>query len=244
MQFYIYEHWRPDKNECFYVGKGKRYKGKTTFGKSYRAYEMIFGRNRFHKVVVAKLTIRGFCVDVRIIFETNSEEEVYAKEIERIAYWRSAGIHLTNIADGGGRNSGWKDPPEILEQKRQRMLGKQFRLGAVLSEETKKKISVAHTGKTYSDEYKAAMVVACTGEKNGFFGKTHTPETRAKVAAANRGRVWSEESKAKLSATLKSLPHKKRTKTWTHTEETKVKMRIAAAKRWQDKKARDATRST
>ena len=21
--FYVYEHWRPDKNVCFYVGKGK-----------------------------------------------------------------------------------------------------------------------------------------------------------------------------------------------------------------------------
>lgn len=42
-----------------------------------------------------------------------------------------------------------------------------------------------------------------TGEKNAFFGRTHSPETRAKIAAAARartGRKHSPETKAKIGA--------------------------------------------
>lgn len=36
-------------------------------------------------------------------------------------------------------------------------------------------------GTTHSDEYKAKMSIACSGEKNGMFGKKHSEETRQKI---------------------------------------------------------------
>ena len=44
-KFYVYEHWRPDRGECFYVGKGH----------GRRAYDMRRGRNRWHKFMQEKL---------------------------------------------------------------------------------------------------------------------------------------------------------------------------------------------
>ena len=235
--FYIYEHWRPDKNECFYVGKGKRYGDKP-----YRAYQMSKGRNRHHKAIVAKLKIRDLCVDVRFIFETDNEEEAYSKEIERIAYWRATGVNLTNLADGGGRNSGWKQSQERRKRNSELKRGNTYRLGAVLSEETKQKIARAHTGKKLTISHIEAMSIAASGERNGFFGKKHTAETGAKVASANKSRIWSDESRAKLSASLKRRPpRQKGVVTWTHSEETRENYRIAALKRWQKKREQNAT---
>ena len=39
-RFYVYEHWRPDRDECFYVGKGKG-------GRA----NVMYGRNRHHEAV-------------------------------------------------------------------------------------------------------------------------------------------------------------------------------------------------
>lgn len=30
--FYVYEHWRPDKDVCFYVGKGSKGRARTFIG--------------------------------------------------------------------------------------------------------------------------------------------------------------------------------------------------------------------
>ena len=56
--FYVYEHWRPDTNVCFYVGKGK----------GNRAWAMN-RRNKHHKSVQSKLTSLGLSVYVKIIIE-------------------------------------------------------------------------------------------------------------------------------------------------------------------------------
>ena len=63
------------------------------------------------------------------------------------------------------------------------------------SEDVKKKMSKAHTGKILSEEHKKKMSTAVTGIKNPFFGKRHSEENLKKM----RGRKVSEESKKKMS---------------------------------------------
>jgi hypothetical protein len=220
--FYVYEHWRPDKNECFYVGKGKVYAGKP-----YRAYSMSKRRNRHHRAIVDKLREAGLQPEVRIVFNTDVEDEAFAREIERIALWRRLGVALANSADGGGRNSGWKLSDERKRLVAESKKGNTYRLGAVLSEETRQKISAAHMGKKYSQEYKDAMSIACAGQRNGFFGKTHDEETRRKVAESNRRRTGKPRSKPSVR--------------WTHTEESKKRFSIAAKKRWAEWRAKNAS---
>lgn len=101
--FYVYEHWRPDKDICFWVGKGHKR----------RAYE--FKRNKHYDKVVAKLKQLGMCVEVRMVDSGLLEAEAHQLEVERIAFWRSQGIKLTNATDGGEGVSGYKHSKKTLE---------------------------------------------------------------------------------------------------------------------------------
>jgi hypothetical protein len=64
--------------------------------------------------------------------------------------------------------------------------------GYVFSEETKKKLSEAHKGKTHSEESKRKM-----SEVNK--GKTLSEEHKRKISEAKKGKTFSEESKRKMS---------------------------------------------
>jgi len=102
--FYVYEHWRTDRKECFYVGKGK----------GSRAYAMS-RRNKHHQAIVAKLRRTGYAVEVKIVASGLSEEQSYSIEIERIAFWKDAGADLANISIGG--DGGFSGVPRPQEQK-------------------------------------------------------------------------------------------------------------------------------
>ncbi len=107
MEFYVYEHWRTDKNECFYVGKGQIYKGKP-----WRARDMSY-RNNIHKSITAQLRALHIQPEVRIIFSSSSEREAYDKEISTIKMWRESGNPLlANLTNGGSGYSGWKHTDE------------------------------------------------------------------------------------------------------------------------------------
>lgn len=94
-KFYVYEHWRTDRDECFYVGKGM----------GSRAYKMNC-RNRHHKAIQAKVIREGCAIEVRIVASALTEEEAFTLEIERIAFWRSKNIDLANLTNGGEGPSG------------------------------------------------------------------------------------------------------------------------------------------
>jgi hypothetical protein len=93
MHFYIYEHWRPDLDIPFYVGKGT---GRRAQCMSYR--------NQRHRQVQAELAALGLCVEVRLVCGGLSSDEAFKIEATQIAFWRASGLSLTNIASGGGRS--------------------------------------------------------------------------------------------------------------------------------------------
>lgn len=82
--------------------------------------------------------------------------------------------------------------------------------GKTLSEETRTKLSIANSGKTFSEEHKANLSVAQ-------IGRHHSEKTKAKISAAKSGHFVSEETRRKISIgnTGKTL-----------SEETKVKLSI------------------
>ena len=94
---YVYEHWRPDKDLPFYVGKG-------CGRRAYRLRDK--RRNRHHLNIVNYLASVGLCVEVRLVAGGLTDDAAFALEKERIAFWRESGIDLTNQNDGGdgGRN--------------------------------------------------------------------------------------------------------------------------------------------
>jgi len=207
--FYVYEHWRPDRDEPFYVGKGRG-------GRA----NMMARRNPHHKAIQAKLHRLGFAVEVRIVASDLSEQEAFDLEKQRILMYSTNGIDLANMTTGGEGSAGHVGPSgenhhmygrpspmrgkKMTDEQRHRlsiaMKGKKTRLGAVLSEETKRKIADAHKGKSSpmrgipkSEEHKAKISVSVSkaqmGNKNHFYGRKHTDETKAKISATKRSKV-------------------------------------------------------
>ena len=187
--YYVYEHWRLDRDECFYVGKGR----------GGRAYKMR-DRNRFHTAITQKLQREGYAIDVKIVAFGLTEDEAFSLEKERISFWRAYGADLANATNGGDGVSGLKMSEEARLKMRNAKLGKKQspeniakriapligrkqpreavekavakRIGKQLSEAHRKKISESHKGKMVSDA------------------------ARKSLSLANKGKPWSEARRA------------------------------------------------
>lgn len=198
MEYYVYEHWRPDTNTCFYVGKGK----------NKRAWDMKNMRNCHHKAIVSKLISMGLSVDVRIIVKNISSETAINLEIDRIAFY---GIeNLSNMTYGGeglslpsnevrkkiseSQIKRFKDP-EQLRLASERSKGripynkgkKSEELGLKKwnhSSETIQKLKEFAKKRGVSQKCREAQKIAVTGKKRAPFSE----ETIAKMKIAARER--------------------------------------------------------
>jgi len=183
-RFCVYEHWRPDKNVCFYVGKGT----------SRRAGCVARKENLHHTHVVEKLKSLGLQVEIRIFSRDLTERDALALEVERIAHWRSITCDLVNYTNGGEGASGAKCSDVTKEKLRLANVGKK------LSEETKEKISKALKRvdrsnwpiRTLSSEHKAKI-------SEGGKGRNVSEETRSKISAAQKGKFRPELIGRKIS---------------------------------------------
>jgi G:T-mismatch repair DNA endonuclease (very short patch repair protein) len=64
--------------------------------------------------------------------------------------------------------------------------------GKLMSEETKKKLSKAMTGKTYTSEINSKK--GRSGEDNGFYGKSHSRKTKEKISENRKGKCTSKDN--------------------------------------------------
>lgn len=173
--FYVYEHWRPDKDVCFWVGKG--YGGRSHSRRN---------RNNYYNNIVAKLTRLGMCLEVRLVASGLNEKAALKLEIERIAFWRSVGIKLANMTNGGEGVAG------LIHSVKSRRLMSESHKGQKVSHsaETRRKIG-------------AANAIALRGRKNPehskrMRGRKLTEEHKAAISQGNMGRIFSDETKEKI----------------------------------------------
>lgn len=204
MIFYVYEHWRLDRDECFYVGKGK----------GYRAYERK-GRNRHWHNIVNKLSRTGHAYEVRIVASGLAEDEALRIEIERISFWRDI-VDLANITDGGEGCSGMIHSAETRDK---------------IKENTPVRSGKDHPmfGRKRPDTVE--MNKKRSGHTPWNKGKKMSEETRLKLSASligriswNKGKKFSDESRAKMSEAAK--------KRAPRTEETRNKLSERAKEQW------------
>jgi hypothetical protein len=219
--FYVYEHWRPDTGECFYVGKGHGSRA-----------NVMYRRNTHHSAIQKKLKNLGMCVEIKLFCSGLSEREAFDLEVVRIRHWEDAGVCLSNQASGGVGVAGHVRNEEYLKKQSEARKGKP---GRKQSEITKLKLSEARKGKTppnregykHSEETKAKMSLSmkgvggskkgvkktaqhCANISAGLTGKKLSLEHVEKCRMANLGRVRSDEFKAKVSAGMKLLRAKQR----------------------------------
>jgi hypothetical protein len=178
--YLVYEHWRTDTMQPFYVGKSNARKR--------RAGNMSM-RSDLHKRVVAKLKREGHSVIVKIVDRNLPEVSAHLLERMRISTYRAAGIAIVNRTNGGDGMSGYK----FTDEQRARCSAAQkvarntpearARIGAVhkgrvVTSETREKLRI--TGQARAAELSKQRA----GEGNPFFGRKHSEETRAKIRAA------------------------------------------------------------
>jgi hypothetical protein len=166
-KFYVYEHWRSDTDECFYVGKGRRG----------RAYYMNL-RHKHHLAVQEELRLSGSRVLVTIVAREMSEQDAYLLEQQRILHWRSVGHPLVNLTNGGGGCSGFRRSEEWKIGVSRLMKGK------IVSAETRHKISVSQIGRTIPAETRAKTSASVK--------RSWTPERRAEQSARMKQRLLSD----------------------------------------------------
>jgi group I intron endonuclease len=171
-----------------------RYVGK---GKGRRAWEFK-RRCAHHKNWISRLASEGLTPLVKLVETEKTEETAFQLEKLWIAAYRHAGMPLTNLTDGGDGPSGW-----------------------VPSDETKRRMSHAHKGKTLSEETRRKMSEARRkmseanrGEKHPRYGKAHSEETKKKLSEVMKGekhpmfgKSFSEEHKKNLSEAKKGEKH-------------------------------------
>jgi len=224
-KFYIYYH-RDPREEC----KGwKKYIGK---GQGRRAFHI---NNRYakHKNWINHLKSLGLEPIIEIVEYFDKEEDVFNREMELIKKYKEKGYDLCNMSDGGegvsgicGENAYW--------------------YGKKRSQETKDKLSKAHTGKKHTKEHILNMRKGRKGVKpqttENYVGntnkldKTHTDEfkevcrqrmksnthRRRAVKCLNNGVVYESVVKAceELSLDNRSV-HRVLKGEWKHTKKYK-----------------------
>jgi len=184
---YVYRDPRPTKNnQPVYVGKGTGDRDLSHWSRG--------SHNKPFQDFIAHLKARGLVAVCERVFETESEEEAFAKEIELIALYgrRNLGTGtLFNLTDGGEGAS-----------------------GAVRSDEEREVLRVDSLDKWQRPEYRAKVVAAqkavqSTPEARALKSENSTagwedPEVRRKRSEGIAKARAAAESKAKTSAQAKA----------------------------------------
>jgi len=139
-----------------------------------------------------------------ILFTFDTENDMYNKETEivTIEFVRSKNTYNQAIGGRLGNTKGWENWNSLPYDIR-------------FSEIHRRKISDAckgekngFYGKTHSDELKARWAekrkTLCEGEKNGFYGKTHNNETKAKIGKTGWNSKAGKLRRKRISESLKS----------------------------------------
>lgn len=184
---------------------GMRYIGQTTRTLKYRWDRHCRYNPKRHSYIsnaIQKYGKENFIIEE--IDSASSIEELNAKEEFWIKFLDTMSPNGYNLVSGGENyftsEETRKKRSESLKGENNPMFGKKLseehkkkisdsQKGRVFSEEHKQKISVSSKGKKYSEVTLEKMRSSKLGEKNYWFGITHSEETKKKISDGNK-RAW------------------------------------------------------
>ena len=211
---------------------------------------------------IQSLRKRGFAPEIVVLEECVNVDDLNEAERFHIAYFRSLGIPLLNLTDGGDGVNGYQftdearekmsairkqkaeDPAErarLAELSRDHWADEQSRekkraerTGKKWSPETRAKIAASLKGKAKSPEARANMAAAAKA-------RSADPEWRAKQSAAQKISHGTDEARARSSEAAKNQWEESREKQLAahRTDEARAKAVEAANIRWADPKAHE-----
>ncbi len=159
-EFYAYVYFKPNGSP-FYIGKGS----------GRRATDLVRNRNVIFKNIIAKY---GDKVTLQI-FPCDSEKESFIKERELIASFIKLGFDLANLTEGGEGPAGLRH-----------------------SDKSRELMSKKRKGRKFTDDHKKAISIALTGRIRPAF----TPEWIEKIRIASLNFRHTEEAKLEMSKRL------------------------------------------
>ena len=183
--YYVYVWFRTDKNEVFYVGKGK----------GRRSHDMTM-RNKYFLNVVNKVGMDNIVI---LKLEDNlNENEAFEKEIYYIEFYEKLGHCLTNMTRGGEGSSDWFSRLTEEEKQCHREISKSF-LGKKHTEETKRKMSETAKGRKQSAETieKIKKTIKENGRTGYWKDKNMPDEAKKKISDHAKTRVYGKNSNAR-----------------------------------------------
>jgi group I intron endonuclease len=169
--------------------------------------DQLYGRGSHFSHALAKYGEHEFTWQVVHSFATR--ELASSAEIHTIAFLKASGIDLFNQTGGGDGGCGWIPTAEVRARMgapkgtkhssavRQRSSERQK--GKPHSAEHTANAAAARVGVKLSDATRLKMSVAHTGKKKGPMSE----DTKKKISAAKTGRTLSDETRAKMSAAAK-----------------------------------------
>lgn len=186
------------KIEC--VKNGKCYIGQTkNFKKRVQDHLLKLNKNN-HYSNLLQLDFNNYGIE-SFVFEILEEvSELESDEKERI--WIKELTSVYNTESGGVKNKKLAQKTKLLLSEKGK-IRYQTHYKYINSKEAIVKRSKTNTGKKRTDEFREKMSVLASnrvGEKNSFFGKTHTEETKRKISEANKGKYDGGKPKIKIKA--------------------------------------------
>ena len=237
-KFWVYIHTCPNGKK--YVGITTKTKPEYRWGRNGEGY---YQNEHFYRAILKY----GWSSITHEVFEVDSEEEMYRKEVELISFYHSNDPRYGyNHSSGGEKSSLGCKHSEESRKKQSEAIRKSHS-----DPEVRRKISEAHKGKPLSKEHRKRMAEALKGRTlseehkkhiaEAQKGKTVSEETKRHISESLKGRTLSEETRKHLSEVRKgrilSEEHKKHIaeamKGKHHSEETRKK--IAEAKKGKPK---------
>lgn len=193
--YYVYGLFEKDKDEPFYIGKGKGYRIKDHMARAKRGVDYPLYR---------KIRKLDYEYDALMFFENIDEDTAFYAEKHLIKKYgrrtKKENGTLLNITDGGDGASGYNP-----------------------SKETLIKLSIASSGENNPMYGKRGKDSPLHGRPSGMLGKSHSSETKKKMSEARKGRdihpntlkalyennpMHNPESRAKYDEVIKSAEFK------------------------------------